>query len=106
MKITLIECVQVWNTLTEIVSLNQEVSSKLTGGLPFLRPEIKKWNELNQSERAAFGSAEIELPLEQITKDDLPDTMPKDLYESLNPIAAESFENEKSELEKLMEEEE
>ena len=36
----------------------------------------------------------------------LPDTMPKDLYESLNPIAAESFENEKSELEKLMEEEE
>jgi hypothetical protein len=32
--------------------------------------------------------------------------MPKDLYESLNPIAAESFENEKSELEKLMEEEE
>lgn len=104
MKITLLEAVQVWNVLSHLRGLNNNLSSKLSGNLAYLRPEVQKWNQLSESERDVFGDAEIELPLKPITKNDLPEVMPVDMYEAINPIAKGTFKNRKTELEKLLEE--
>jgi len=103
MKITLLQCVQTWNVISQLRQINERISPKLTGNASYLRPEIAKWNELSDAEKQAFGDAEIELPLKAITKEDLPDVMPVDLYEALNPIAKGTFKNRKTELEKLIE---
>lgn len=104
MKITLTDAVQSWNVLARLRSLNENLSPKLSGNMAHLRPEVQKWNQLSQSERDVFGDAEIELPLKKITKNDLPEVMPVDMYEALNPIAKGTFKNRKTELEKLLEE--
>jgi hypothetical protein len=102
MKITLMNCVNTFNSLSQLQQMNPRLSPKLTGNRAYLLPEVQKWFELTAAERESFGQAEIDLPLQPITEDDLPPAMPPALLQALNPIAAEPFEQPETELEKLM----
>jgi len=103
MKITLNQCLQVWNVLSELRAINESIPPKISGNMAYLRSEVQKLSELSAEERKALADAEIDVPLQAITKDDLPAVMPPDFHEALNPIAKEEMTNEKTGVEKLME---
>lgn len=103
MKLTLEQCVTIWNVLNQLLDLNNDVSAKLKGAYVYLQPEIQTYYKLSVKERKAFKDAEINIPIVMITEEDLPPIMPYKLYEALNPIAEVPFENKKSQLEQLIE---
>lgn len=104
MDITVSNVLNVFNALAELKKLNpQTTSDKINANFSILRPEARKFFELEDAERIAIAEGEISLPLVPIVKDDLPSNMPADLYEQLNPIAKGTFKNRKTEIEKLVE---
>lgn len=68
-----------------------------------MRPELQQYIEMKPAEKQALAEAELDLPIQPITEEDLPPVMPVNMYEMLNPIAAQDFENKKTEVQKLLE---
>mgnify|MGYP006875696900 CR=1 FL=1 len=107
MKITLEQTINLWNVLTEVKAIytarQQPVPDIVTANMAYLRPEVRKWSELTDGERLAFLEAELEIPMVKIKKDQLP-TIPSDLKEALSIIVDGKLEDNKSALERLIEE--
>lgn len=105
MKIKLAECYQVFNVLVDLHGANGgKLSPVLMANMSYLRPEVQRANELSEAERQSFADVDLDIPLKPITQDDLPEVMPPDFYELLNPIAQSAFKNQKTAVEKLIEE--
>lgn len=90
MQITAAQSVAIWNTLDQLMEIN-DPHPPFSGYakrmcLVYLQKEIEIWNSLSVDERKSIADEKIQIGMRKLRVDELPPHVPDSAYEALKPI--------------------